>query len=98
MPPYRASIRGQVGGKPSIPCASPGSIVAPTHHATRELAMSWTTPTVNRLDEAATCCFCGRRAPRGTDVMRSAGWQVRNDYPVRFRCRRCRQRQDREAA
>ena len=60
--------------------------------------MSWTTPTVSRLDSSAMCCFCGRRAPRDTDVMRLAGWQVRNDYPVRFRCRRCRQRQDREAA
>ena len=60
--------------------------------------MTWTTPTVTRLDDTPTCCFCGRRAPRNSDVMRSAGWQVRNDYPVRFRCRRCRQRQEREAA
>ena len=60
--------------------------------------MSWTTPTAFRLADAVTCCYCGRRAPRDPGVMRSVGWQVRNDYPVRFRCRRCRLRQEREAA
>jgi hypothetical protein len=50
------------------------------------------------MADTVSCCYCGRRAPRDADLMRSAGWQVRNDYPIRFRCRRCRLRQDREAA
>jgi hypothetical protein len=45
-----------------------------------------------------SCSYCSRRSPKDAAVLIAAGWQVRNDYPVRFRCRRCRQRQDREAA
>jgi hypothetical protein len=35
-------------------------------------------------------------APADPDEMRDAGWQVRNDYPVKFRCPTCWRRQDRE--
>ena len=44
----------------------------------------------------AACAFCGTRAPDHPDEMRDAGWQVRNDYPVKFRCPTCRLRQERE--
>lgn len=60
--------------------------------------MTWMTITYHRIDGLVTCCVCGRRAPRDVDLMRASGWQVRNDYPVRFRCRRCRMRHEREAA
>ena len=61
-------------------------------------AMSWTTPSESQLGIDVTCSVCGRRAPRDPSVIRSAGWQVRYDYPLRFRCRRCRERHEREAA
>jgi hypothetical protein len=60
--------------------------------------MSWTTPTLARLWEPVTCCYCGRRAPRDLRVLVSAGWQGRAEYPVRYRCPRCRRRQEGEAA
>jgi len=44
----------------------------------------------------AACASCGTRAPDDPDEMRDAGWQVRNDYPVKFRCPTCRFRQERE--
>ena len=49
-----------------------------------------------RLVVSVACAFCGSRAPEDLDEMRDAGWQVRNDYPVKFRCPNCRRRQDRE--
>ena len=40
------------------------------------------------------------RSPSGDQrqirTMRDAGWQVRNDYPIKLRCPECRHRQDRE--
>lgn len=67
-------------------------------HATgHRAAMSWTTPTLARLWEPVTCCYCGRRAPRDLRVFVSAGWQGRAEYPVRYRCPRCRRRQEGEA-
>ena len=67
-------------------------------HATgHRAAMSWTTPTLVRLWEPVTCCYCGRRAPRDLRVFVSAGWQGRAEYPVRYRCPRCQRRQERNA-
>lgn len=62
------------------------------------LAMTWTLPPPVPLGAEVACCYCGRRPPRDPGLVRSAGWQVRYDYPVRLRCRRCRERQEREAA
>ena len=58
--------------------------------------MTWTSPDEGHIQDDATCAFCGSRAPADRDEMRDAGWQVRNDYPLKFRCPQCRQRQDRE--
>jgi rubredoxin len=61
-----------------------------------DAAMTWTAPDERHIHSDAACAFCGSRAPEDPDEMREAGWQVRNDYPVKFRCPNCRQRQDRE--
>ena len=58
--------------------------------------MTWTAPDEHHIHNDAACAFCGSRAPDDSDEMRDAGWQVRNDYPVKFRCPNCRHRQDRE--
>jgi hypothetical protein len=58
--------------------------------------MSWTAATPERRGEGITCCVCGRRAPQDPLLVWSVGWQVRNDYPIRYRCPRCRRRQEPE--
>ena len=58
--------------------------------------MTWTAPDEGHIHNDAACAFCGTRAPEDTAEMLDAGWQVRNDYPVKFRCPNCRHRQDRE--
>jgi len=60
--------------------------------------MTWTTPGSDTAHRDAACCFCGARTPSDVNQLRSTGWQVRNDYPVRFRCPACRRRQDGTAA
>lgn len=60
--------------------------------------MSWTVIDPGRPHVRATCCYCGRRAPGEAGLMRAAGWQMRMDYPVRYRCPRCRRRHEPEAA
>ena len=60
--------------------------------------MTWTTPDGHDMHADAACASCGTRAPGNPDEMRDAGWQVRNDYPIKFRCPTCRFRQERETA
>ncbi|MDQ3688566.1 MAG: hypothetical protein M3406_00735 [Chloroflexota bacterium] len=60
--------------------------------------MTWTEPDDHRRHEDAACSFCGSRAPADPAELRRAGWQIRYDYPLRFRCPPCRQRQEGGAA
>lgn len=61
-----------------------------------EATVTWTTPDRHQSHADAACTFCGSRAPENPNELRDAGWQVRNDYPVKFRCPTCRHRQERE--
>jgi len=60
--------------------------------------VTWTKPAVPPSAAGITCCYCGRRAPTDGAIFVRAGWQVRYDYPLRYRCRRCQVRQEPEAA
>jgi len=60
--------------------------------------VSWTVPSELPARETVSCCFCGRRSPREFSMFLSAGWQIRHEYPVRYRCPRCRRRQEPQVA
>ena len=62
------------------------------------VAVTWTTREGHHRQSDATCAYCGSRAPEDPDDTRHAGWQVRNDYPIKFRCPLCRHRQEHETA
>jgi len=95
----RSAVPSTKDGKPNA-----GAVVRTCARAERllvasgEWRMSWTAAIPERRGEGVSCCVCGRRAPRDPLLVWSAGWQVRNDYPMRYRCPRCRRRQEPEAA
>lgn len=60
--------------------------------------MTWAIPDSHHVDQNAACAFCGKRTPGDLAELRNAGWQVRSDYPIKFRCPSCRQRQTRGVA
>lgn len=60
--------------------------------------VSWSVVEATRRYPDAACAFCGQAAPEDATAMHAAGWQVRSDYPIRYRCPECRRQHEREAA